>query len=215
MSRRGHTACDTARAAHLVKTGGYEVGIQMMVGLPCDDDAGAISTSWQIAALYPNFVRIYPAVVLEHSPLANWYRKGRYIPLSLSASVSLVKLLYLIFQQSNIPVIRMGLQATVDLENTSVLLAGPFHPAFGHLVIAEIYRDKAIELLKSSGMALDAVTFFVNPKRISTMRGLKNENIHYLKKRFNVRHIDVSGDPLMIDHHISMLVNSEKSNVEV
>ena len=71
----------------------------MMVGLPGDDDAGAISTGRQIAALCPNFVRIYPAVVLEHSPLAGWYRKGQYTPLSLSASVTLVKRLYLMFQE--------------------------------------------------------------------------------------------------------------------
>ncbi len=215
MSRRGHTARHTACAAHLAKDSGYEVGIQMMVGLPGDDDAGAISTGRQIAALCPDFVRIYPAVVLEHSPLADWYRKGRYTPLSLSAAVSLVKRLYLMFQESNIPVIRMGLQATADLENGSILLAGPFHPAFGHLVIAEIYRDRVIELIKSSGRVLESVTLRVNPKRISTMRGLKNENIHYLKKRFDIRHIDVSGDPLMPDHHISLVVDSEKGKFVV
>jgi histone acetyltransferase (RNA polymerase elongator complex component) len=208
MSQRGHTAQHTACAVHLAKDRGYEVGIQMMVGLPGDDDAGAISTGRQIAALCPDFVRIYPAVVLEHSLLADWYSKGQYTPLSLSAGVSLVKRLYLMFQERSIPVIRMGLQATVDLENGSILLAGPFHPAFGHMVIAEIYRDRAIELLESSGRAWDAVTLCVHPKRISTMRGLKNENIHYLKNRFDIRHIEVIGDPLMSDHHLSLVVDS-------
>ena len=102
-----------------------------------------------------------------------------------------------------------GLQATADLENGSILLAGPFHPAFGHLVIAEIYRDRVIELLKTSGRALEAITLRVNPKRISAMRGLKNENIHYLKNRFHIRHIDVTGDPLMPDHHIALVTDSE------
>ena len=204
LCRRGHTARQTARAADLAKAGGYETGIQMMVGLPGDDDAGAISTGRQISDLGPDFVRIYPAVVLEHSLLAYWYRKGQYAPLSLSAAVSLVKRLYLMFQESNIAVIRMGLQATADLENGSILLAGPFHPAFGHLVISEIYRDKVIELLMSNGRALEEVTLRVNLKRISTMRGLKNENIHYLKNRFHIRHINVTGDTLMPDHHITL-----------
>jgi histone acetyltransferase (RNA polymerase elongator complex component) len=208
--RRGHTAQHTACAADLVKAGGYELGIQMMVGLPGDDDAGAMSTGRRIAALDPDFVRIYPSVVLEHSPLADWFRKGLYTPLSLSAGVSLVKRLYLMFQESNIAVIRMGLQVTADLENGSVLLAGPFHPAFGHLVIAEIYRDRVIELLKTSNRPLGAVTLRVHPKRISVMRGLKNENIHYLKKRFHIRRIDVTGDPLLPDHHISLVMDSEE-----
>lgn len=215
MSRRGHTARHTARAAHLAKGSGYEVGIQMMVGLPGDDAAGAISSGRQIAALCPDFVRIYPAVVLEHSPLADWYRQGRYTPLSLSAGVSLVKKLYLMFQESNISVIRMGLQATADLENGSILLAGPFHPAFGHMVAAEIYRDRAVELIKSNGKGLESITLCVNHKRISTMRGLKNENIHYLKNRFDIRRIDVSGDPLKPDHHISLVVGSQKDKLAV
>jgi histone acetyltransferase (RNA polymerase elongator complex component) len=215
MSQRGHTARHTACAAHLAKDSGYELGIQMMVGLPGDDDAGAISTGRQIAALRPDFVRIYPAVVLDHSELANWYRKGQYIPLTLSDSVSLVKSLYLMFQENSIPVIRMGLQATADLENTAILLAGPFHPAFGHLVIAGIYRDRVVELIKKIGRGMTSVTLYVNPKRISTMRGLKNENIHYLKNRFDIRRIDVSGDPLMPDHHISLVVGTEKGEFEV
>ncbi|MFH0994039.1 MAG: radical SAM protein [Pseudomonadota bacterium] len=210
LSRRGHTAQNTLRAAHLAKDRGYEVGIQMMVGLPGDDDAGAISSGRQIAALCPDFVRIYPAVVLEHSPLAGWYRKGQYTPLSLSASVTLVKRLYLMFQENNIAVIRMGLQATADLENGSILLAGPFHPAFGHLVIAEIYRDRAVELLKVGGRDLEAITLRVHPKRISVMRGLKNETIHYLKNRFHIRRIDVTGDPLMPDHHIVLEVDAKE-----
>ncbi len=213
LCRRGHTAQHTACAAYLAKAYGYEVGIQMMVGLPGDDDAGAIFTGRQIAGLCPDFVRIYPAVVLEHSLLADWYRKGQYTPLSLSAGVSLVKKLYLAFQDSNIAVVRMGLQATADLEDGSILLAGPFHPAFGHKVISEIYRDRVIEMLKSSGRVFEAVTLRVHPKRISTMRGLKNENIHYLKNRFHIRHIDVIGDILIPDHHISLVegLRSEKA----
>ena len=209
LCRRGHSARHTVCAAHLAKAGGYEVGIQMMVGLPGDDDSGAISTGRQIAALCPDFVRIYPAVVLEHSPLATWYRKGQYNPLTLSAGVSLVKRLYLMFRESSIAVIRMGLQATADLENGTILLAGPFHPAFGHLVIAEIYRDRAIELLKTSANALESVTLRVNPKRISAMRGLKNETIHYLKNRFHIRRIAVTGDPSVPDHHIALVTDSE------
>jgi histone acetyltransferase (RNA polymerase elongator complex component) len=213
LCRRGHAARHTACAAHLAKAGGYEVGIQMMVGLPGDDDAGAISTARQIADLGPDFVRIYPAVVLENSPLADRFRKGQYTPLSLSAAVSLVKRLYLMFQESNIAVIRMGLQATADLENGSILLAGPFHPAFGHLVIAEIYRDSVVELLKNSGRAFQELTLCVNPKRISVMRGLKNENIQYLQNRFHLRHIDVTGDPLMSDHQIALVMDSEEESL--
>jgi histone acetyltransferase (RNA polymerase elongator complex component) len=215
LCRRGHTAQQTVAAADTARACGYEVGIQMMVGLPGDDDCGAISTGRQIVALRPDFVRIYPAVVLEGSPLANWYRQGRYTPLSLSAGISLVKRLYLMFQENNIRVIRMGLQATADLENGSVLLAGPFHPAFGHLVIAEIYRDRVIEMLKCREGAFHVVTLRVHPKRISVMRGMKNENIHFLKDRFHIRHVEVKGDPSIPDCYICLEVDAERSILNV
>jgi hypothetical protein len=43
------------------------------------------------------------------------------------------------------------------------------------------------------------------------MRGLKNETLLDLKNRFHIPRIDVAGDPLMPDHHILIVVNSEAS----
>jgi hypothetical protein len=64
-------------------------------------------------------------------------------PLSLEAAVTQTKELYRLFQKENIQVIRMGLQATEELEDDSTILAGPYHPAFGHLVHSEIFLDMA------------------------------------------------------------------------
>jgi histone acetyltransferase (RNA polymerase elongator complex component) len=117
MSRRGHTSLDTEKAVCLLKKRDYEIGLQMMVGLPGDDEAGALASGCRIAELYPDFVRIYPTLVLDKSPLAGWYRKGRYTPLSLQQCVTLVKRLYLLFREKGINVIRMGLQASESLES--------------------------------------------------------------------------------------------------
>ena len=38
MSKRGHTSADTKNAVSLLKKRGYEIGLQMMVGLPGDDE---------------------------------------------------------------------------------------------------------------------------------------------------------------------------------
>lgn len=204
QSRRGHSAGDTACAVAAVKGRGYETGIQMMVGLPGDDADGAVASGRRMADLQPDFVRIYPAVVLEHSLLAVWYRQGRYAPMTLEESVSLVKTLYMMFTEAGIAVIRMGLQATEELADDAVRLAGPYHPAFGHLVMAAVYRDRADALLQSLGGPADAVTLWVAPRRISVMRGHKNETTAYLKNRFGIRRLNVTGDPLLPDHHIRL-----------
>jgi len=74
-----------ACAAHLAKAGGYEVGIQMMVGLPATMMPAPFRQPANCRSM-SDFVRIYPAVVLEHSPLANWYARAIYpvIPFSRS-----------------------------------------------------------------------------------------------------------------------------------
>jgi histone acetyltransferase (RNA polymerase elongator complex component) len=165
-----------------------------MIGLPGDTPERSIASARRIARLKPDFIRIYPTVVLAASPLAAWYRKGDYVPLSMETAVSQAKNMYLHFKNENIPVIRMGLQTSVDLENGSNILAGPYHPAFGHQVYAEVFLDMAVAALKSENSIEDPVTLRVHPRSISKMKGLKNKNIHILKEKFKLRSIKVIPD---------------------
>lgn len=194
MANRGHTALDTEKAAALLKEQNYDVGMQMMVGLPGDDETKSLFTAQRIASLSPDFVRIYPTVVLAHSRLAVWYRNGDYTPWSVSRCVSLVKNLYLFFKSKNIPVIRMGLQATEDLAKNTTILAGPFHPAFGHMVHSEIFMDMAASLLEAERGSCDKIIINVHPRSISKMRGLKNKNMESLKKKFQIKSLKIIPD---------------------
>jgi len=195
LSNRGHTASDIGKAAGLLKKRSYEIGLQMMVGLPGDDDENCLRTGQRIADLSPDFVRIYPTVVLPGSVLGKWYRNGTYSPLSMERCVTLVKDLYLLFRERRIPVVRMGLQASEDLEKEAEYLAGPYHPAFGHLVFSEIFLDRAVSLLASKKPPLQTVTIKVHPRNISRMRGMKNRNIETLKRKFQIRSLVIFPDP--------------------
>ena len=194
MARRGHSAVDTKKAVCLLKERNYEIGIQMMVGLPGDDETGALETGRRIVAMKPDFLRIYPTVVLENSLLGDWYKKGKYIPLPLEQCVTLVKNLYLLFRKNGIIVIRMGLQASEGLDRESTILAGPYHPAFGALVYSEIFLDKAISILESKEKIHDMISIKVNPKNISKIRGLKNRNIEILKTKFHIKLLKIIPD---------------------
>ncbi len=194
LAGRGHSASDTIRAVEALKERQLGVGLQMMVGLPGDSDAQALVTARKIADLDPDFVRIYPTVVVENSRLAQWFKRGKYAPLSLEESVTLVKKIYLLFKQEEIDVIRMGLQASKDLEDGSTVLAGPYHPAFGHLVYSEIFWDKALAEITSAGLVKDTLTICVNPRSISKMRRLNNSNITKLKEQFQFDAVEVVPD---------------------
>jgi histone acetyltransferase (RNA polymerase elongator complex component) len=194
MAKRGHSSSDTEKAVRLLKAENYEIGLQIMVGLPGDDPVKTLITAERIVDLAPDFVRIYPTVVLAGSPLAGWYRKGNYAPLSLEACVTQVKELYLLFKKNNIRVIRMGLQASEDLKEGAGIMAGPYHPAFGHLVHAEIFFEKAASAIKSAELRQAAVSIRVNPVSVSKMRGLKNANIRKLKDQFHLESIEIVPD---------------------
>jgi histone acetyltransferase (RNA polymerase elongator complex component) len=204
MAKRGHTALDTQKAVFHLKERSYTIGLQMMVGLPGEDEAGSLSTAYRIRELEPDFVRIYPTIVLKNSLLARWYENGTYRPWSLERSVTHVKTLYLFFKKNNIPVIRMGLQASEDLDSGAAVLTGPYHPAFGHMVHSEIFLDMASAILEKNKIFHDKVALNVHPRSISKIKGMKNHNVEILKKRFQLKSLKIVPDPSLDEDKLSL-----------
>ncbi len=203
-NRRGHTSEDSERAGTLIKEKNFELGIQIMTGLPEDSEEKALYTAKRVAMLYPDFVRIYPALVLKGSLLEKWYNEKEFIPFSLERSVSLVKKLYLFFKEKKIRVIRMGLQASYDLEKEGTITAGPYHPAFGHLVYSEIFLDIISSFIKEKNISGKDITIKAASKNISKIRGIKNENIYKLKKLYELNSIDIIQDNSFPDERIEV-----------
>ncbi len=208
LSKRGHTSADTKNAVDLLKGKNFSIGLQMMVGLPGDDENRSVLTAHRICELSPDFVRIYPTVVLAGSPLAALYRKGKYAPLTLEEGVSVTKRAFLVFREKNIKVIRMGLQATKELDDGASILAGPYHPAFGHLVYSEIFFDNIVGVLKSESVLPEEITIKVHPKSVSRLRGLKNGNIDKIKSLFGIKSVRVVHDSSMQPHGFACTISS-------
>jgi histone acetyltransferase (RNA polymerase elongator complex component) len=193
-TRRGHTARDACQAVALLKETPYRLGLQMMVGLPGDTFPSAMATGEAVCGLEPDFVRIYPTLVLKGSPLARWYQEKKYRPMPLDEAVEQVKALYVLFARSAIPVVRMGLQATDGLDTGADVVAGPYHPAFGELVHAALWRealDRCIETLGLKGCALE---IGLNPRLISRVRGQHNNNVDRLTRAFALSPIRLTPD---------------------
>jgi histone acetyltransferase (RNA polymerase elongator complex component) len=198
---RGHRASDTVVAADLLKQRGYALGLQMMVGLPGDDDDGAMQTARRIAALQPEFVRIYPTLVLKGSRLARRFRDGRYRSMPLESGITLVKRLYLFFKTRRIPVVRMGLQASDGLTRAGDLIAGPYHPAFGHLVHGEIVLDAISSALNRMENRPDPLTITTHPSMVARVQGLNKQNICRLQRTFALKKIVLLQDALLAKDH--------------
>lgn len=186
LSGRGHGPEHTEKASALLSARGYETGFQIMAGLPGDDMEKSLETVKSLCRRKPSFMRIYPTLVLRGSALERLYEKKTYVPLTLDQAVARVKRLYLYIRGHGIPVIRMGLQASEELDNGSVVVAGPYHPSFGHLVHSAVFLDMAIRILRRETGAGDRnkTVFYVHSRNISKLRGLKNQNLDVLRALF-------------------------------
>jgi histone acetyltransferase (RNA polymerase elongator complex component) len=193
-SQRGHGTTDTTRAVWQLQNAGYEIGLQVMTGLPGDTPARATATIQALVALNPAFVRIYPTLVMAGSPLATDYLAGRYRPASLDESVDLAARLWLNLTVAGIPVVRMGLQDGPGLADGAKVLAGPYHPAFGELVLNRIFKAMAAAGLQHAPPSNNGIVVRVNPRRLSVMIGPQRSNITTLQKKFCLDVFQVAAD---------------------
>ena len=186
MNRRGHTPRDIELASELIRSKGFELGLQMMTGLYGSSPEADKATAQAIAALSPKTVRIYPTIVLEGTQLAQLYREGEYKPPELEESVTLCAGLLEFFLQKDIKVIRLGLHAMKSIEENYV--AGPWHPAFRELCEGVIYRKKAWKALEKQHLEnCKNVVLFVAPQEISKMAGQHRQNILALEDVFHIQ----------------------------
>ena len=189
---RGHTAKDVRDAARRVKAKDFSLGLQMMVGLPGDTNPGdALFTAEELIALKPDFVRIYPAVILPHTQMAKWFQSGEYIPMWLDTAVSVCAELLLRFGAAKIPVIRLGLHDSPDVAQNHI--GGIYHPAFRELCESKIWLDRMTALLADQQKG--SYTFFVPVSCVSKAVGQHRTNIKKLREAgYTAR---VCGDPTL------------------
>lgn len=148
-AQRGHGRKEVFTAASLLHQSGLKWGVQLMVGLPGDDRKKDLSSVVELLRFQPHTARIYPVLVIKDTPLSFMFNEGEYIPLSLSEAVFRTAVMAAFFKQGNVDVIRMGLQPTAEIcSGSEALLAGPFHPAFGHLVRCYLKQKQLHMLLK-------------------------------------------------------------------
>ena len=190
-SSRGHDAECVRCATEKIKKAGFNLVLQMMVGLPGEDEKSALDTARKIADLSPDAVRVYPTVVVRDTELETLWRNGEYTALTVSRAVEICAEITKVFKKKNIPIIRMGLNPTEDL-NGGDALAGAYHPAFGQLVSSRLRLFQLEE--KLSELRADNITIYANPRAVSEIAGHKGENKKILAEKFALKKISIVAD---------------------
>lgn len=180
LSGRGHTAEDVVRSSEAVKAAGFRLILQMMTGLPGDSAEKDIETAKKLIALRPDGVRIYPTVIVRDTALYDLWRAGEYREHTVEDAVAVCARLMPLFEEANIPVIRLGLNPTEELSQGAAV-AGAYHPALGELVRSRILLEKARALLAGTEPG-SRVTLGVNAAELSQMIGQKRQNVRALSR---------------------------------
>ena len=91
--RRGHTVQDSIEANRALREAGLKVGFHMMPGLPGSDpqrDLASFRDLFELESFRPDYLKIYPALVVEGTELYDRYLRGEYSPLEDEEAAELI-----------------------------------------------------------------------------------------------------------------------------
>ena len=182
-------------AVHKIRKMGFRLGLQLMPGLPGDNEKKFRKSVKDVINLRPDFVRIYPTLVVKNTGLFDMYRQGTFTPWGLERMIEVVKEAVVQFERAGIPVIRVGLHPDQSLLKNYV--DGPFHPSFRYLVDSRIARDQMINMIRALKQIPSSITFRVPAKRLSNYVGHKKENLSIIKSIFGLESINVQQGAIM------------------
>ncbi|MGI6731559.1 MAG: elongator complex protein 3 [Anaerovoracaceae bacterium] len=190
LSNRGHSKEIVYESSRLIKNYDFELGLQLMIGLPGDTHEKSIASAKEVVKIGPSIARLYPTVIIRDTALYEMYARGDYVPLSEEEAIHTTKEMYLILKKAGINVIRIGLKSSDFIDIKSDVGGGSFHPAFRQLVEAEIAKEELesqlIQLLANTNQEQEniRIQFFSNGPSFSNMVGNKKSNRIYFEKKY-------------------------------
>lgn len=192
-SDRGHSVEDVYKSSKLIKDFGFNLGLQMMIGLPGDNMDKCLYTCKEFIKLDPFCVRIYPTLIIKDTYLEKSYLAGDYKGLSIEEAVEICTTILMLYYNANINVIRVGLQPTENIQLGKDVVAGPFHPSFRQLVESNIYKVLLDYYLLKNEITIssDELVIHCNHKLISLIAGQKKSNTNYFMKKYGFKRIRI------------------------
>ncbi|MDX9917817.1 MAG: radical SAM protein [Gudongella sp.] len=210
QSERGHTQDDVIKSAKLIKDYGFSLGLQQMVGLPGDSYEKDIDSTNKIIALEPDFIRIYPTLVIKGTELERMLKNGLYRPLSVDEAVNISADILMMAVINDIDVIRIGLQPTENIREGGDVVAGPFHPSIRQLTESRMLI-KLLEIWKNQGnnsVFNGNWTIYCDKSYISTVSGQKGTNKKAIKELFEINNLKIKEAPL--DKYVIVFEQEDK-----
>jgi histone acetyltransferase (RNA polymerase elongator complex component) len=184
-SGRGYSSSQAISAAWMVKNHGFKLGIQLLPGLPGSNKQSIAENQAVLCEIKPDYLRLYPLIVIKDTALAKSYAEGSYQPLSLEEAVNICADFAELAEREGISIIKMGLPSTLALSD---IVAGPYHPAFGEFVMAErLIRSIVNAKIGGKQINLDKK----QQTLILSHRGIFKQNLEKRLKNCTINSVDM------------------------
>ncbi|EFI42356.1 MULTISPECIES: elongator complex protein 3 [Peptoniphilus] len=199
LSNRGHDDKCVYNAVKLIKKYGFNLGLQQMIGLPGDSLEASLYTTREFIKLNPDFVRIYPTLVIKDTELEKSLYNGSYKPLSIEDAVRITKELLKLYILNGIYVIRIGLQPTENIQMGKDVIAGPFHPAIRQIVEGEILFDVLKNFFNDKEITNYELEIHSSNKNVSNLAGQKSFLKNKIINEFKIKNLKLFGENISDD----------------
>jgi histone acetyltransferase (RNA polymerase elongator complex component) len=182
-SNRGHTSEQIKTATKMLKSAGFETGLQMMTGLPGDDSEKTLQTANDIIDWGADTTRIYPVLILSGTDLHKLFLRGDYLPQTLELAVKICAILTEKFIRAGVSVLKTGLHPSESYQDPELFIAGPYHPAFGELVKSKIWLSRFENKIGNNRDKIIIIS--VNHRQLNAAIGHQSVNKITLKKQYS------------------------------
>jgi len=202
--KRGYTKKDVLNTIMLLKKFDFEIGFQIMLGLPFESKGSFINTIQEVLYMKPDFARLYPLFVIKNTPLSIYYRLGFFKPIEMEELLWRGMYAVIKFEKAGIKIIKIGLNEFVDDEDLDFIHR---HNDLKGLIMTNIYR-KLISNYVNKNEIKREIKIVCNRKDIQYLIGVNKQNINYFKEKgiliriemgeIEKNHISINGDILNI-----------------
>jgi len=192
LLNRRHTAADLKNSFSILKGEGFQVALQVMVGLPYETMDDIWETTTNIINLKPFYIRIYPLTFISGTPLAEMYKAGEFPAIIFEEAVHRAMLIYLNGLYHGVTTVKMGLTDNEVIKDR--IVGGYYHPAFGFLVKSRAFCLAVTNKIQEGAIKGD-VLISLNNHDIPHLLGHKRCNItcfHELGISITWQVIDIS-----------------------
>ncbi len=151
LAQRHYTEEIALGACKMVRAAGFNLGVQLMPGMPGVDEAIFLADVQKALAQQTDFLRFYPCQVIAGTELEKLWHAQKYTCWTLEQSITALSEAWLKAHLAKVPVIRMGLAPQPELD--AHIMAGPRHEALGNMVQAEALFNYVSRKISQSPLA--------------------------------------------------------------